>query len=374
MVATAIHYVTGLVIARLFNYKDNHKFLQGLWAAAPDVDAIFFIVLILANRMFGMGSSSQWTVLFSHRGISHSFLLIAIVLVVLFLLKSKKILMVACMLSSHLILDLMTSWKLFLLLPFSYFPLSLNVIEVFDSVLVLLTTLIFAIFIGKGILNKERKLSLVLAYVFFAIFGFASSVAMGEFNIQTILLSQSLFFIIIFGFFKASQHKQGTRKVIEKKAYKAMLTVSFIAIGYLTLLVAGKFMYMPSTGASFTDLEPLEQFAFNYNAHTFEIDQGDSYAIGIVSLQGIQETATVKKVIDTGGVDDTVIQSFLDAYPYSIAINWINNPVWTFYIEDGQTYARIKYAKTYLENPHMPGPRNGMRVTLQDGLLVSGRW
>jgi len=45
--------------------------------------------------------------------------------------------------------------------------------------------------------------------------------------------------------------------------------------------------------------------------------------------------------------------------------------VWTFYKDEkGQVYANIRYAKNYLENPHMPGPNNGINVTFEKGMLV----
>jgi len=245
-------------------------------------------------------------------------------------------------------------------------------VEVFDSVLVFLFTLIFGIFIGKSLLSKHKTLPLVFSYLFFLVFGLASSVAMGEYNIQTLVLSQALFFVIVFIFWRCSHLKKKYVLPIQRNGFKAMIVLSCIIGIYLLILVVGKLHYMPFTGASFTELEPLEQFEFNYNAHTFEIDQGDHYRIGLVSLKGIEEEGTVPKVINEAEVGQALIDQYLAAYPYALRINWFNNPVWTFKKdEDGNVYANIRYAKSFLENPNMPGPVHGMKVKLKDEMLVS---
>jgi len=375
MVATAMHYIIGVLIVWLFGVRDNKKYLMGLWAVVPDIDAFLFLGFAFGRRLFdfSMGAletNQILTVLFAHRGFSHSLLLMFIVLGILYLFKINKklLLIIGTLWASHFFLDFITAWKLFILLPFSYASFYLGLVEVFDSFLVLFTTLIFGFFIGMSLMQKDAKWPLIFAYLFVLVFGTFSSVMMQEFNFQTIFLSQSLFWIIVGSFWLSA--KRNHKSVHSAFAARAIRITFFVMIGYLALLLVGKIGYGVSLGTSITNIEPLEEFAFNYNAHTFEIDEGDSYRIGIISLKGIEEDTTVQKVTLHTDIDEATVNAFLDAYGKALHINWFNHPVWNFYSEDGIVYANVRYAKSYLSNPNMPGPHGGMKVRLKDGVLV----
>jgi len=220
-----------------------------------------------------------------------------------------------------------------------------------------------------SLMEKEKKWPLLFAYIFFLVFGLFSSVMMREYNIQTILLSQSLFWIIVGSFWVSSRRNH--KKVHSAFAHKAILFTFFIMTCYLLLLAGGKLGYGLYLGTSAVNVEPLEEFAFNFDAHTYEIDQGDSYRIGVISLQGIEEEKIIPKIVNEAGVDSDTINKFLDAYKISLHVNWFNHPVFTFYEDEfGVVYANVRYAKSFLENPHMPGPNKGMHVRLRNGMLV----
>lgn len=372
-----MHYIVGVLIAWFFGFKDNKKYLMGLWAVAPDIDALLFIGLALVRRLFDLSlgvleTNQILTVLFAHRGVSHSILLLFIVLGILYLFKMDKriLLIIGTLWVSHLFLDFLTSWKLFLLLPFSYASIYLGLVEIFDSFLVLFTTLIFGFFIGMSLMQKDAKWPLIFTYLFVLVFGTFSSVMMREFNYQTIFLSQSLFWVIVGSFWLSS--RKNHKGVHSAFAAKAIKLTFFVMVAYLVMLFAGKIGYAMYLDTSITNIEPLEEFAFNFNAHTYEIEEGDTYRIGLVSLRGVEEEKVVPKIIDNAGdISEEEIDTFLQAYRKALHINWFNHPVWNFYRDDeGKVYANIRYAKTYLSNGHMPGPQQGMKIILKDGVLV----
>jgi len=353
---------------------------MGLWAVAPDIDALLFLAFGFGRRLLDFSfqvleTNQVLTVLFAHRGFSHSLLLPLIVLGILFLFKiNKKILLViAALWVSHLFLDFITAWKLFPLLPFSYTSMYLGLVEVFDSFLVLFTTLIFGFFVGMSLMQKDGKKTLIFAYLFVLFFGAFSSLIMREYNVQTILLSQSLFWIIVGSFWiSARRNHKGVHSAFAKRA---IFLTFYVMIGYLVLLLIGKFGYGMYLGTSITNIEPLEEFSFNYNAHTYEIDEGDTYRIGVISLKGIEEEKVVPKVINNANISKEEIQLFIQAYTKALHINWFNHPLWTFDKDDQGVYANVRYAKSYLENPNMPGPHRGMKVRLENGVLVrSNGW
>jgi len=152
--------------------------------------------------------------------------------------------------------------------------------------------------------------------------------------------------------------------------HRMIKTTFVVMILYLGLLFVGKIAFGVILQAPMTQIEPLEQFAFNYNAHTFEIDEGEKYRIGIISLKGIELDTTIPKVINEAGVENEEVQEYLTAYRKALHINWFNNPVFRFYKENGDVFANVRYAKSYLDSPHMPGPTRGMNVTIDNGMLV----
>jgi len=377
MVATSMHYIIGILIAYFLGYKDNRKYWFGLIAVIPDLDAIIFSVLFLGKKFIGYSLSFLETnqiavVLFAHRAFSHSLLLLGIVILLLFIFKfsHKKILLVTLIWSSHFALDYLTSWKMFLLLPFSYSSSYIGLVEVFDSMLVFFTTIIFAFFIGMSILKKEKKTALVFSYLFVLLFGFVFSTFMREYNIQTILLSQGLFWIIVIGFYLCS--KDQLKKKCFVIAHKGIYIVVIISLIYILMLFASKGYYALQLGTSLQNIEPLEQFAFNANAHTFEIKEGDKYRIGIITLTGIQKDKIIPAYIDhTGKISTDTINEYKKAYKKALHANWFNHPVFTFYEdEQGVIYANVRYAKSYLDTPYIPGPHHGMNVTLKNSVMV----
>ena len=71
MVSTAIHYIVGILICWFFGVKDNRKYLLGLIAAAPDLDAILMFGTFFAGRLFNfnvdwLDSNQALQVLFAH--------------------------------------------------------------------------------------------------------------------------------------------------------------------------------------------------------------------------------------------------------------------------------------------------------------------
>jgi membrane-bound metal-dependent hydrolase YbcI (DUF457 family) len=374
MVATAMHYLIGVLIAWFFGIRSNKKFFYGLWAVAPDIDSLLMVFRFLVRRAWGLsldyGWDAQWQiVLFSHRGFSHSLLLLGIVLCGVWVWKKDKrfVMMIGCLWGSHLLLDYLTSWKIFLFLPFSYSFQYLGLVEVFDSWLVVLTMILFGFFVGESLVGKEKKRMLYVAYLLVFLFGFVPSVFMNEFNVQTLVVSQALFFGIVWWFY-------GCKNMGRKLAAKGIRCTTVVIICYLGILLLTKGFYAASLGTSIRNVEPLEEFAFNYNGHTFEIDQGNTYRIGVISLRGIEEEGVVAKINDTTGkMEAGVIGAYVDAYSKALPMNWINHPVFTFYEGGGKVYAIVRYAKNFLHNPHMPGPNRGIRVTLEKGMLVQDR-
>lgn len=364
MVATSMHYIVGVLLAHLLGIKDHRKFWIGLIAIIPDLDGILIAILMLIRSLSGVSMAwlehSQTAVtLFAHRGISHSLLLLAVVLV--FFIRKKQLLKtIAILWGSHLFLDFITSWKMFPLLPLSFQPAYFGLVEVFDPLLTFFTTILFAFLL---ISTKVSRSEFIFSYFFILFFGFFSSVFMNEYNLQTIVLSQGLFWVII-----AAAHFS---KKFQSFSEKGIHYLFLIIIGYLFILTAGKMLYATQLSISPIHIEPLEQFDFNYNAHTFEMEQGDSYRIGIISLRGIEQDTTVQKVMQNDPIKQETINEFLTAYEKALHTNWFNYPVWNFHRdEEGIVYANIRYAKSYLDTPYIPGPKNGMNIKLENGLLV----
>ncbi|MDA1196337.1 MAG: metal-dependent hydrolase [Nanoarchaeota archaeon] len=375
MVATSMHYIFGVMIAYLLGYRGNKKFWVGLLAVIPDIDAIFFIFLAAGRNIFnyslGFYETSQTAVmLLGHRGISHSLFLfgLAVLMAYLFTRKRSVALAVFSIWGSHLVLDAMTSWKMFLLLPFSYMPFYLGIVEVFDSWLMFFTSLMLGFLICSSLIENESKKGPVFGYLFFLVLGVYPAIRMNEFNIQTIVLSQ----LVIFGsiIYCVAALKNRRKKRLVNFVGRGIKYSSLLAVSYLVLLIIGKLFYSFSYSIPFIDLEPLEEFAYNGNLHTYELDEGAAYRVGMVNLKGQMQEQVIPKVINDIGVESSLIIAYQEAYGYALHTNWINHPVWTFMSEDGEVYVNIRYAKSFLPTKFNPGPSRGVNVQLQDGLLV----
>jgi len=368
MVASAMHYIIGVAIVWLFGIKDNRKYLYGLWAVAPDMDAIFLALFRMGSLIFGYDMSIFQTseplmIIFSHRGLSHSLLLFVIVMGIIYIVRKKSFAMIGILWSSHFLIDMLTQWKSFPLLPFSYRSVQLGFLEIYDSFLLLFTTLIIAVMIGISIKQKAKKGILVFAYIFLILFGIMPSVFFQEFTPESILISQILFWIIVGAFVFSDVKIANAERFIRKTI--------IVMVAYVCILVIVQGAYAAILDTSITNLEPLPEFTFTYNAHTFEIDEGDHYRIGVISLRGIEEEKEVPKIIKEGDIPDSEIQAYLTAYKKSLYLNWINNPVWKFSrAKDGSIVANINYAKNYLDNQYKAHPVNGITPIRYDGVLV----
>jgi len=377
-----MHYIAGILFAWFYGIKGNKKYWYGLWAIVPDLDGILIALLMLGRRIFGyslefLEHNQFFVTFFSHRGFSHSLFLLALVIGALFLFKIPKrtILIISSIWASHLFLDYLTSWKFFPFLPFSFSSHYLGLVEIFDSFLVFFSTILFAFFIGMSIAHKREKKTLVFAYLFILFFGFFSSVFMNEFNVQTIILSQLFFWLIVIGFWYYS--RTSSKKKCLQLGSKGIITFTWIIVLYLSMLFLSQVYYAYELKTPLTNIEPLEQFAFNNNAHTFEIDQGDTYTIGMITLTGIVEEKTIPKIVNNAGISEEIIDDYLQAYGKALHSNWFNHPVWTFYQdEEGIIYANVRYAKSFLSTEYIPGPQNGINITLEEGILVGygRRW
>jgi membrane-bound metal-dependent hydrolase YbcI (DUF457 family) len=305
-----------------------------------------------------------------HRGISHSLLLLGVVLLVTlaFTRKRQTLLAVFCIWGSHLVLDALTSWKMFPLLPFSYAPFYLGIVEVFDSWLMFFTSLMLAFLICSSLIENESKKGPVFAYLFFLLLGVYPAIRMNEFNIQTLVLSQLVMLVAIVYCVQALKKRRKRRLV--RFVGRGVKVSSFLAVGYLVLLIVGKAFFAFSYSVPFTALEPLEEFAFNGNTHTYELIEGDAYRVGMVSLMGREQELVIPIVVNDIGVDGRLVQEYREAYGYALHTNWINYPVWTFKSENGEIYVTIRYAKSFLPTEFNPGPSRGMNVQLQDGMLI----
>ena len=60
--------------------------------------------------------------------------------------------------------------------------------------------------------------------------------------------------------------------------------MGILILAYLLGLICIKGFYATTLGVSYSSVEPLEQFAFNWNAHTYETFQNGMYTIGVISL------------------------------------------------------------------------------------------
>jgi len=312
MVAMSMHFIIGILLVYFLGIKDNRKYLLALWAIAPDLDGIFFALLLLIKNIFGISlafmAQQQWIItIFAHRGFSHSLLLFAFVIIILWLFKSKYVKLISILWLSHLLIDYITAWKLFPFLPFSYISTHLGIVEVFDSFLVLFTTIILAFFIGSSFNKKEKKTLPIAAYILVIVTGFIPSIFMGEFNIQTVILSQAVFWIIVIMFIQ-------TKEKIQNFAAKGIHITTLIMCIYVTLLIGTQAIYAVQIQTSMSNIEPLEEFAFNYNAHTYEIDQGDTYKIGLISWMGIEEEKIIPKVNNQAKIENEVVENYMNAY------------------------------------------------------------
>ena len=375
MVATSMHYIFGVLIAYLLGYRGNKKFWIGLLAVLPDLDGIFFFLLAAGKSLFGYSlafyeQSQTAVMLLGHRGISHSLALLGVVLLItlLFTRKRQTLLAVVSIWGSHLVLDALTSWKFFPLLPWSYTPFYLGVVEVFDSWLVFITSIILAFLICSSLIENESRKGPVFAYLLFLGLGLYPAIRMNEFNIQTVILSQLVIWAPVVYCVLAMKNRRRGRLV--RFVEGGVRYSSLLVVGYLSLLVVGKLFFVFTHSVPFIALEPLEEFAYNGNLHTYELDEGDAYRIGMISLNDELYEQVIPKVINDIGVDGNLVGAYQDAYGYALHTNWINYPVWTFMEEDGQVYANIRYAKSFLPTEFNPGPSRGINVQLQDGLLV----
>ena len=375
MVATSMHYIFGVLIAYFLGYRGNKKFWMGLLAVLPDLDAIFFIVLAAGRNVFTYSldfyeSSQTAVMLLGHRGISHSLLLLGIVVLITLAFTRKKqiLLAVVSIWGSHLVLDALTSWKMFPLLPFSYAPFYLGIVEVFDSWLMFFSALILAFLICSSLIENDSRKGPLFAYLFFLVLGVYPAIRMHEFNIQTMVLSQLVILVAVVYCVQALKRRRKRRLV--NFVRRGIVMSSLLAVGYLVLLVIGKAFFAFSYSVPFVALEPLEEFAYNGNTHTYELIEGDAYRVGMVSLAGSEQELVIPIVVNDIGVDGRLVQEYRDAYGYALHTNWINYPVWTFKSENGEVYVNIQYAKSFLPTEFNPGPSRGVNVQLMDGLLV----
>ena len=367
MVATSIHYIISVFLAwRFGNTSTKNPFKWGFIGVIPDFDGLLFAVVILLESL-GLGSvlSSSWaTMLFSHRGISHSLILLGIISAGSWALwRSWRLTgLISLLWGTHLLLDGITAWKLFPLLPFSYIPFHMGLVEVFDPLLTVISAAIFG-FLLVHLISRENLRWAILGMVFILIWGMTFSVVMGEYNVETLVVAGIL--LVLPSLLRYLQLPSLQTKPV-------LMILGWLLILYPVSILGVQIGYQQLIGpVPISNIEPLEEFAFNANAHTYEYTRGDTYMVGLISYRGIEEERSIPQVIAPSSITNDTIDAYRAAYSRAIPINWINHPQWTFSRqENGSVYATITYAKQALATPHMPGPDDGIAITLQDDVLV----
>jgi membrane-bound metal-dependent hydrolase YbcI (DUF457 family) len=155
MAAAFIHYLLGLGIAYIFGYRGLDMLIVGLIGVIQDMDFIFFFFHDTLNK-------SKFSRLFTHRGITHTFLFTGIVCAIIFVVAPVISLIFLTNFLLHIFADYVTSWGITPFLPFSKTRHSLGLMSIFDVPLTVISA-------GVGV---SAILSVNPVYFFGLFFGY----------------------------------------------------------------------------------------------------------------------------------------------------------------------------------------------------------
>ncbi|MGD2250985.1 MAG: metal-dependent hydrolase [Candidatus Methanofastidiosia archaeon] len=155
MAAAFIHYLLGLGIAYIFGYRGLDMLIVGLIGVIQDMDFVTFFFHDTLNK-------SKFSRLFTHRGITHTFLFAGIVSAGIFVVAPILSLIFFTNFLLHIFADYVTSWGITPFLPFSKTRYSLGLMSIFDVPLIMISA-------GVGV---SAILSVNPVYFFGLFFGY----------------------------------------------------------------------------------------------------------------------------------------------------------------------------------------------------------
>ena len=115
MPSSFAHYAIGAVVVTFLGLRGRDRAKAGLWAVAPDLDVITAVLWFLLAPVLPLDASSLITGmhLLTHRGFSHSLLIVPLVVAGVWRWGGGRRMAVAAgaAWSSHIVLDLFTPWR-----------------------------------------------------------------------------------------------------------------------------------------------------------------------------------------------------------------------------------------------------------------------
>lgn len=155
MAAAFIHYLLGLGIAYVFGYRGLDMLVIGLIGVIQDMD---FVTFFFHDKLH----ASKYTKVFTHRGITHTFLFTGVVSAAVFMIAPVLSLVFLTNFLLHIFSDYVTSWGITPFLPFSKIRYTQALMSIFDIPLT-------AISIGVGVF---ALFSINPVYLFGLFFGY----------------------------------------------------------------------------------------------------------------------------------------------------------------------------------------------------------
>ncbi len=160
MPAIQVHYAFGLMLAYFLGYRGKSNMKISIFSLAPDFDILLSIPFMIILSFVNVNHSTYvWlNFLFAHRGISHTFLMVLVIMGIVYLItrNRKTVINAGILMLSHLILDYTITWELKPLAPFYMGRMESGTVEFMDPVINILTLIFIILFIFHRVVNSEK--------------------------------------------------------------------------------------------------------------------------------------------------------------------------------------------------------------------------
>lgn len=284
---TLVHYAVGVALAHGAGYRGRQAWLLGGFAALPDADILTALAWqgVLALSTPPEGITAALSVVLGHRGWSHGVLALALAAVAaLAATRSVKwTVWAALAFASHIVLDYLTTWPTYPLIPFSTAHGELGFLAIWDPVFTLVA----------------------LAYL---LCSFVSERGRGEWAWPP----------------RPPRWMRAFRPSRWWRAAQACVVLFLLLLAGAGVAKAG---ISAATGAPFRDVEPLHLFQYTYVAR-----QGDNYTVGVTPfLWWPGQTLTLPVITLGDGATEEDVPVVFDAanrMECTVVYNWSTRPLW----------------------------------------------
>jgi len=148
------------MIAYFLRYRSKSQLKMSIFSVLPDADVFLNIpfMIILAFTRVDHDTYMWLNYFFGHRGISHSFIIILVVMGIVYLVAKNRrtVINVGILMLSHLVLDYTITWELKLFSPFYMGRFESATVEFIDPVINIVAFLFLIVYIIYYLVNSEK--------------------------------------------------------------------------------------------------------------------------------------------------------------------------------------------------------------------------